>query len=340
MASRVLCPKKNKRAKPAPPKRYTPKKVGAVGNVLVNVDPALGAEGQTLAEAVLATAQEDYDRVAALFGADSPPSVSVNIEGISPDHDGTGGAWHTTCGDTVFHVDACFADPSRTSALFVAEFAEVLMALGGESWDCGASPGEGLSRFVAEWAYPDALQDFETASAWLDGSRGNVIDNAIPSDTDDQSNGGSVLFLWWLVTLGHSPEDICRAPGATLAATYTAVTGHDGGWDHFSKEVAAAWPAGKPSGVTCDNPWGSVPPPPPPGGGTEGIALTLGGDVSGGDYVLLPKNHALADLVRLGTPDPELLAVLNEVIASILTHWPSHAIAATKGPAKGPAKGK
>jgi hypothetical protein len=244
---------------------YTVTTVGSTRTVTVLVATALGSAGVSLGKQALGVIQAAYDRVAGWFGSGvALGRVTCLIAPLSDLSDGTGGAYHYSCADTVLYCDADPADPSRTLALFVAELSEVGQAAQGRGWDCGASAGEGLSRFHAEVSYPGALDDYETASAWLDGGRANVVDTSEATDQDDAANGCSVLFLYWLLRQGYTMQAITGASGSTLAAAYASLTSRSTAWKDFSAAVGKEWPTGKPSGVTSDNAWSNAPPPPPP----------------------------------------------------------------------------
>jgi hypothetical protein len=324
MPEKVLVPRKDRRAQRPRSQAHGTTNTGRFQGGAVQVDTTLGQQGADVAAAVLKAAADDYARVAGLFPGVNAPQVLISIERLSPGSDGTGGAWHTTCQDATLHVDASFGSPQRTSALWIAEFAEVMMANQGQGWDCGNTNGEGLSRVIAEWAYPGALDDYETASAWLDGSRPDYVDQGVGNDTDDQSNGCAVLFIWWLVSLGYDLPAVIAAGSSTLASTYSQLTGKDGAWDAFFLAAEQQWPAGSPSGVTTDNPWsGSTPPPPPngppppppPNGPPASVVVSFAGSVGAGNYLLLPTS-TLEQLARQrGLTIPQLIELAAELLA-------------------------
>jgi hypothetical protein len=286
--------------------------LGGSPHVRLFLEADLQEVGAHLGQAVKAAAETDWQRVADLFGetVEAPP-ITVIIERLSRDADGTGGAWHESCESTVLHADADLQRPHRTSALWIAEFVEAICATQNYGWDCGNTNGEGLSRVVAEWAYPGALQDYSSAAAWLDGGRPNYVDQQQGTDTDELSNGCAVLYLHWLLSRGHDLATICQTGGDILAATGTALEGDAATWPRWKALVDQTWPPDRPSGVTTDNPWPAVaPPPPPPTLPSGGIRLTLGQNASAGNYVLVPEASVQ---VRLGVPKlspGQFLAVL------------------------------
>jgi hypothetical protein len=322
MSDRVFVPRRERRAAPpkAKPGGFTT--VGTSGPVTVQFQTSLGGSGRQLAQGVLATAPADYQRVAALFGLASSPPVLISIEALSAGSDGTGGAWHQTCSDTTLHCDASLDNQLRTSALWVAEFVEVLEDAQGGGWSCGDTNGEGLSRVIAEWAYPGALADYATAALWLDGSRPNWIDNQVGSDVDDESNGCSTLFLWWLVSLGFPLDQVAAAAADTLAGTYEQLTGKTDAWAAFSAACEANWPAGQPSGVTSDNPWPTVsppPPPPPPPPPSSAPRLNLSADVVAGEYALVEVKGLRERIGRANLAPGELVAIMQALLQLLLT---------------------
>jgi len=236
------------------------------------------------AQDVLTRAEADFLRLQSLFGI-SLPRATVIVAGLSPGSDGTGGAYHWGCGDANLYCDASFADPRRTSALFLAELSEVGQAVQSQGWDCGATNGEGLSRVHAEILYPNELNDFESASAWLDSRRPDWVSQNDSTDQDPVSNGCAVLFLTWLAFLGYGYDKVTQAAAGSLWGTYRRLTGKTTAFADFTAAVNARWPAGQPSGVTMDNPWGAAPPPPPP---TSGVQITLSQPLQAGTYNVLP----------------------------------------------------
>lgn len=274
---------------------YNVQTVGKTDHVAVLVDTSLGQPGFDLAMKCLASAEADFQRVQALFGPIQLPPVTMIVANLGGSQDGTGGAYHYGCGDTVLYCDCSLGRPDRTSALFVAELSEVGQATQAGGWDCGTTGGEGLSRIHAETLYPGALDDYSTAAIWLDGSRPNWVDGNEQTDQDAESNGCAVLFLTWLLSVGYGLDRITQAAAPSLAGTYQTLTGHLTAWEDFSAACAARWPAGQPSGVTTDNPWGAG------GGGgggtkTSSSVITLTGTDPAGTYVLVPIPAGISHL--------------------------------------------
>ena len=300
------------------------------GGVSVYAATSLGAAGIGVAQAVAARVDGDLAGLASLFGVASPKGWNVIISPLSGDQSGDGGAYHYGCQGTDIYVDSCTADPEVSAALFVAEAVEVMSALQGKGWDCGNTNGEGLSRVLAELAYPGKLDDFETASAWLDGGRPNYVDRQQGTDTDAESNGLGVLFLYWLNgPLGFGWDKIVQTGGATLAQLYERLTGVATAWQDFRVAVGRLWPVGKPSGVTSDNPWPATPTPPtPPTPPTEGLATIQvasdSGSLAAGTYMLLPLPSDLdRRLRRAGLSAGQWGALVQAILTTLLTILPT-----------------
>src|SRR6266496_3144684 len=129
---------------------YPAAKRGSTAHFVVYYDPSLGADGITIADAVLATCERDYDRISAYFGGLTPSTMNVII---AP---GIGGACHYGCDGKDIYCDAQTSplDVDHTRMLLLAEVVEVFSAEQGQGWNCGASNGEGLSRVLATELYP------------------------------------------------------------------------------------------------------------------------------------------------------------------------------------------
>ena len=225
---------------------------GRTAHFEVYADPALGADGATDAQGVLAKCENDYATVNGYFGGIGAGPFRVVL------YANTGGAYHLSCAATDLFCDAKTgpANPDLSEFLNIAEFVEVFEAVQNAGWDCGASNGEGLSRVLATDAYPQQLDGFATAGAWLDSPRKNFVDHTLNSDTDFTANGCSVLFLNWLrFQLDYSWTQIVEAAAATLAQTYTKLTGKKDGFKQFESLINQHFPKGQPSGLTTDNPF-------------------------------------------------------------------------------------
>ena len=225
---------------------------GNTAHFEVYVDPALGADGAQDGQGVLAVCENDYAAVAGYFGGESAGPFRVVLF-ANP-----GGAYHFGCGATDLFCDARTGptNPDFSEFLNVAEFVEVFEAVQAGGWDCGKSNGEGLSRVLAADAYPNQLDGFSTAGAWLDSARKNFVDHTFGGDTDPAANGCSVLFLNWLrFQLNYSWARVVEAAAPTLGKTYAQLTGKNDGFKQFDALINQHFPKGQPSGLTTDNPF-------------------------------------------------------------------------------------
>ncbi|WP_407542905.1 hypothetical protein Q0M94_24830 (plasmid) [Deinococcus radiomollis] len=230
---------------------------GSTTHFQVFYDPALGTDGQTLADAVLATCEADYFRLQGYFNGITPPGLPFQIH-LTTD---SSGASHASCAGTNISVGARSGsgiDVGFTRSLVVAEVDEVFMAAFGQGWNCGASNGEGLSRVLANAMYPSTEpSNFVSADVWLDAAgRPDFVNQTDGTDRNYTSIGCSVLFLNWLrYQLHFSWNEIVMAGAPTLAETYTKLTGRTDALDHFKIFLQIHYPEGTPSGLTHDNPF-------------------------------------------------------------------------------------
>ena len=268
------------------------------GRANVFVDPTLGQPGIQNAQDLV----QDADRVAtandALFGT-TGGTVNVIVFAIDGRTDGTGGADHMSCDYTTgnnIEVCAAFGQSLRVSALFEAELSECSM--GGNL--CGVSTGEALSRWCAAAIDQNALADFATGPAWVQGGLQDFVNTTAPTDQDAASTGCGMVFLSWLQdppsTTGlmrYSLDKIAQAMVAlgdagTLAGLYAALTGDaaSNAWPKFQAAVQHV-----PHGVTDDDPFGglvSPPPPPPPPPPPSTGNLIVNSTITPGTYALRP----------------------------------------------------
>jgi hypothetical protein len=242
---------------------------GNTATFRVYADPGLGADGATIAKSVLAVCERDYTTIKGYFGGITPRNLpySVVIVDLSQStagacggtHPITGGAYHCGCDAVTIYCDVQRTptlDPQFTEFLNVAEFVEVLEAAQNKGWVCSASNGEGLSRVLAGLLYPDQVPEVATAASWLDGGRPDWVNHTNPTDTNDLSNGCSVLFLNYLrYQLGHPWNMIVQSASSTLAGTYKLLTkDNQDPFPAFKALLDLAFPSA-PSGLTDDNPF-------------------------------------------------------------------------------------
>lgn len=213
------------------------------------------ANGPIIANGVLASCENEYNYLVSTFGF-TPPGLPMNII-IKP---GIGGAYHYGCSATDLYCDGdTSASPNidHTRFLVVAEEVEVFEAASGKGWNCGASPGEGLSRVLATELYPAQLNGFVSSNSWLNApGRPDFVTTSDPTDRNYVSIGCSTLFLNYLrYQLDFTWPEIVNATGATLEATYHNLTGVAGGIMPFKALLHQFFPEGTPTNLTNDNPF-------------------------------------------------------------------------------------
>jgi hypothetical protein len=237
--------------------------VGATpdGNITLYFDPSLGKPGADLARQIFAMLGTTYADSRAYFNVPAQPA-NVIIAAVSGATDGSGGAYHYGCnfnpgGD--LYCDAAFGNPPLTNGLIVAELTESFMGEQNKGWDCGASNGEALSRYLAELESGGAqgvLAGFSTGPLWDQAGRPNWVDATDPTDQDGASIGCGVVYLYWMMSKGFTAAQITQAscPDGTLSSNYSALTGTNSAWTDFIAAVGTLS-----QGVTSDNPWGQAP---------------------------------------------------------------------------------
>jgi hypothetical protein len=234
--------------------------VGSAGNISVSYATSLGTDGATLAQALLGQVTGPYSDMEALFGISGGP-VAVVAAPLSGNNDGTGGAYHYGCdfasGGTLY-LDATFVLPNATDvavSLYVAELSECFMGAQGLGWGCGYSNGEGLSRFCAEIdAPPGSFPSWGvTGPSWVSAGYPDWVTTTEQTDRDYASTGCAVLYVYWMLSLGYTKEQVVQAAGATLADNYQTLTGKNTAYADLQAAVQAVT-------VTSDNPFS-------PGGG-------------------------------------------------------------------------
>jgi hypothetical protein len=215
--------------------------------------------GNTLATAVLATCEADYEALRHYFGGITPSGLPFNIDVRS----GNGGASHNGCGDTTLVCDAHAGDdPDLVRYLVVSEADEVFMDNQGAGWDCGASNGEGLSRVLATHRYPQpgAPFGFATGPSWLSSDRPDWVSSTDGSDQHFVSIGCATLFIHYLkFQLGYSFEEITLIGGSNLADTYLGLTGRIDAFAPFKALLDRRFAAGTAAPLSTDNPFPAHP---------------------------------------------------------------------------------
>lgn len=221
------------------------------------------------------------------FGAGNRQQVNLNLADNS-------GANNSGYGSAI-NEDAQSGNNNATDAaarvemLFMAEWAEILMSVGGK-WNAGDSSGEGLSQFtnilrfqaghysyygsfVDSWlnggqAWSSNNQKFvpspnSARSDWVTQTFTGVTTSAgdqIHGDGDIVSFGCALAFLFYLNTqLGFSVNQIIANYNSNVASIYKALTGDAGDpFPFFLNLISSVFPAASTAnipGPVSDNPF-------------------------------------------------------------------------------------
>lgn len=227
------------------------------GRVTVFVDPTLGQPGLQNAQDLVDQADTVADQNDSFFGTIGG-NVSVILFALGGMTDGTGGADHLGCNfNTGGNIEVCasFGAPDRVFGLFEAELSECSM--GGNL--CGVSTGEALSRWCSTVASNNALPDFTTGPAWAQAGMPDFVNQTDMTDQNAVSTGCGMVFISWLLSLGHTLSEIAPALVAlgdtgTLAQLYESV-GEGAAADAFTNFINAV--QALPNDITSDNPFGA-----------------------------------------------------------------------------------
>lgn len=238
---------------------YPSTNVGSTGNITVYYATSLGTAGATLANALLGAATGPYSDMEHFFGI-SGGSVTVVVAPLSGTNDGTGGAYHYGCDFTsggTLYVDSTSALENATNvelALYIAELSECFMGAQGKGWGCAYSNGEGLSRVCAEVdTPPGSFPSWGiTGPSWVSAGYPDWVSTTEQTDRSYASIGCAVLYIYWMLSLAYSKEEVIQAGGATLADNYRALTGKNSAYADLKAAVQAV-------AVTSDNPFGPRP---------------------------------------------------------------------------------
>jgi hypothetical protein len=251
---RVLVPSTNKarQAPAAVPLAPQLTLAGSTTHFKIFFDNSLGTFGQTLANAMLATCEQDYARLKEYFAVD-PDNLPFTVQ-IVPVTPGHGGGSHSGTAVTVNVGTGASDDQGRF--ILLAEVDESFMEKQSAGWDDAGSNGEGLSRVLATEPYPGSLGNFATSSFWLDHGRPDWVTQTENTDANPISTGCAVLFLYFLrFQLGFSWKQIVRAGKSTLADTYRNLTGRNNGFQRFEELVQRRFPQVPGADLQQDNPF-------------------------------------------------------------------------------------
>jgi hypothetical protein len=192
--------------------------------------------GDASAQAVLRSAEADYQAVANWFGGISLPPGQEGDDQTTPRtatpvqvliDQQAGGAYHFGCDATDIYIEPT---PELANGFMVAELVEVFEAASNLGWSCGNTNGEGLSRALAGERNANLGPLFtQTAQAWWQAGHADYVTTNAADDRDENSNGCATLFLFYLnKQLGFDWRTITTTGGATLGETYQKLTGKSG----------------------------------------------------------------------------------------------------------------
>src|SRR5438093_1571037 len=126
------------------------RRAGQTTNFIVFSDGT--SNGDAAAQAMLASAEGDFQATQQWFGGLTPPNLPFYVY-VDPN---AGGAYHLTCAGTDVHV---LSDPGLAPGFLTAEIVEVFEAARNNGWDCGFTNGESLSRVLAFDRHPEMVAD-------------------------------------------------------------------------------------------------------------------------------------------------------------------------------------
>lgn len=243
---------------------------GKTANFAIEYDSEFG-DALRRAQALLSSCEADFAQLRGWFTSTGGFGPSNRITVFVTSYGGGGINFrYQTDGTTKVIVDAFDGSPDKeladdaTRAVFVAEVAEVLMghqnfATGTTTWHPGWSDGEGLSRVSAELLYNDACYQLLGGEPWANTwfqstTRSDFV--TVPAQTDLNLNsiGCSIIFIYYLYSqLGFDMRSIVSKAGATLEATYGALTGSSGGYEALTSLLSRFFPIAEGRSLSFDN---------------------------------------------------------------------------------------
>ena len=192
--------------------------------------------GDASAQAILTTAEADYQAVTNWFGGISLPPGQEGDDQTTPRtatpvqvliDQQAGGAYHFGCDATDIYIEPT---PELATGFMVAELVEMFEAAINNGWQCGNTNGEGLSRVLAGERNANLGPLFtQTGQTWWQAGHADYVNSNAADDRDENSNGCATLFLFYLnQQLGFDWRTITTTGGATLGETYQKLTGKPG----------------------------------------------------------------------------------------------------------------
>lgn len=220
--------------------------VGRTADLVVYTDNT--PNGNASAQAVLKTAEADFQAVRQWFGGISLPAGQPGDDQTTPRtatpcqvliDSQAGGAYHFGCDATDIYIEPT---PELASGFMVAELVEIFEAAINNGWQCGQTNGEALSRVLATARNSGLAQlQVQTGQAWWAAGHHDYVTNNSATDQDENSNGCGPLFLYYLHSqLGFDWTRITTTGGSTLGDTYQRLTGKSGaaGFQDFLNRLA------------------------------------------------------------------------------------------------------
>lgn len=205
--------------------------VGHTADVVVFTDNS--PNGNAAAQAVLQTAEADFQAVRQWFGGlalpqghpgddQATPRTALPIQVLIDSQ--AGGAYHFGCDATDLYIEPT---AQIASGFMVAELVEVFEAAINNGWACGQTNGEALSRVLATERNSGLAQlQVQTGQTWWANGRQDFVTNNNATDQDENSNGCGPLFLYYLHSqLGYDWTRITTTGGSSLGDTYQRLTG-------------------------------------------------------------------------------------------------------------------
>lgn len=206
---------------------------GQTNSVVVYTDGT--PQGNATAQAILQTADADFNATQAAFGGialpqgqegddQTVPRTALPLQVLMDSQ--AGGAYHFGCNATDIYVEP---DPQLANGFFVAELVEVFEAAINNGWDCGQTNGEGLSRVLAGERNANLGSLFvQTEQSWWANGHQDYVNSNAADDTNQDANGCATLFLYYLHTqLNFDWTTIVTTGGTSLGDTYQRLTNQD-----------------------------------------------------------------------------------------------------------------
>jgi len=224
--------------------------VGRTAHVRVFAANALGIRGRTVAQRFLARAEIHYHQVEFLFRrcVFVPVPTELTI-GHTPSGFGFRQGFTTFCYADVREDPATGQyDPQFTAAVWIKLMAEQFCRVSGSLWDVRSSPGEALTRTIANLLLPGKLAGAQVVPTWLNSRyRPNYLDRNARTTFNDQANGCVAAYLYWAVRmLGLDLSILIATPFDTVAEKHAHVTGQGGAYIGLYRATNAKYPRGTP----------------------------------------------------------------------------------------------